>query len=36
VPTFGGSVTKPILGPVTMGLWALSNGNAGVSVGLTF
>lgn len=33
---YGASVTKPILGPVTVGGFGLSNGTAGGSVGLTF
>ena len=33
---FGGSATKPILGPITIGVFGLSNGSAGASVGLTF
>lgn len=33
---YGLSITRPILGPVTLGLWGLSNASCGVSVGLTF
>lgn len=33
---YGGSVTKPILGPITSGVWFLTNGTIGASVGLTF
>lgn len=33
---YGASVTKPILGPVTIGVWGLSNSTGGLSVGLTF
>jgi hypothetical protein len=33
---FGASVTKPILGPITVGLFGLKSGMIGVSVGLTF
>jgi len=33
---YGASVTKPILGPITIGLWGLSNATIGVSVGLSF
>lgn len=33
---YGGSITKPILGPITVGIWALSNATGGASIGLTF
>lgn len=33
---YGGSISKPILGPVTLGAFGLSNGVAGFSMGLTF
>lgn len=33
---YGGSVTKQVLGPVTIGVWGLSSGEGGASVGLTF
>lgn len=33
---WGGALTKPVLGPVTVGAWGLSNGTVGASVGLTF
>ena len=36
LPTYGASVTRPILGPLTVGVFGLQNGTAGVSVGLTF
>lgn len=36
VPIYGGSLTKPVLGPITIGVWGLSNGTGGVSLGLTF
>lgn len=36
LPTYGASITKPILGPVTVGIFGLSNGTAGASVGITF
>lgn len=32
----GASVTKDILGPISLGVWGLSNGVGGVSIGLTF
>jgi hypothetical protein len=35
-PLYGVSVSKPILGPITIGVWGLSNGTLGASVGLTF
>lgn len=33
---YGGSVTKPVLGPVTVGVWGMSNSTGGASIGLTF
>ncbi len=33
---YGGIVSKPILGPVTVGVWGLSNATAGLALGLTF
>lgn len=36
VPVFGASITKPVLGPLTLGLFGLSSGVGGASVGLTF
>lgn len=33
---YGGSISRNLIGPVTTGLWGLSNGTAGVSIGLTF
>lgn len=36
VPIYGASVSKPILGPITVGIFGLQNGTAGVSVGLSF
>jgi hypothetical protein len=36
VPIYGVSVSKPILGPITIGAWGLSNSTAGFSIGLTF
>lgn len=35
-PTYGASFTKPILGPITIGGFILSNGSCGGSLGLTF
>ena len=35
-PVYGVSITKPILGPVTVGLWGMSDVSGGVSVGLEF
>ena len=33
---YGASVSKPILGPITLGAWGLNNGTVGASLGLTF
>lgn len=33
---YGGSVSKPILGPVAVGLWGLSNMTFGASIGISF
>jgi len=33
---YGVSLTKPILGPITVGVWGLSNSTIGASIGLTF
>lgn len=33
---YGGSISKPILGPVTVGVWYLTAPAAGFSLGLTF
>ena len=33
---FGGHISKQILGPVSIGVFGLSNGTAGLSVGLQF
>jgi hypothetical protein len=33
---YGGHVTRDILGPINIGIWGLSNGSCGASVGLTF
>jgi hypothetical protein len=35
-PTYGVSVSKEILGPVTIGAFGLTNGVVGVSIGLSF
>lgn len=35
-PLWGASLTKPILGPITVGAWGVSNGTVGASLGLTF
>lgn len=32
----GGHITKPILGPIAIGVWGLSNSMGGVSLGLQF
>jgi hypothetical protein len=36
LPTYGLSVTKPVLGPLTIGAFGLMNGTIGVSVGVNF
>lgn len=36
LPVYGGAITKPILGPLTLGIFGLSSGVAGFSAGLTF
>lgn len=33
---YGGSITKPVLGPLTVGVWGLSNSTFGGSIGWTF
>lgn len=33
---YGGAISKEVLGPISIGVWGLSNGLAGCSVGLTF
>lgn len=33
---YGASISKPILGPITVGVWGLSDASVGASVGLTF
>lgn len=33
---YGASVTKGIIGPVSIGIWGLTNGTVGASVGLNF
>ena len=35
-PVYGVSVSKEVVGPVTAGLWGLSDGTVGISVGLDF
>lgn len=36
IPTYGLSVSKEVLGPVTIGVFGLMNGVVGISVGLDF
>jgi hypothetical protein len=36
LPLLGLSVSKPILGPITVGVWGLNNSTFGASLGLTF
>lgn len=33
---YGASVSKEVLGPVTVGAWGLTNGTVGVSLGINF
>lgn len=33
---YGGYINRPLLGPITIGVWGLSNGTAGLSLGLVF
>lgn len=35
-PVYGLSFTKPVLGPITLGVWGLSDKTLGASIGLTF
>jgi len=35
-PIYGVSATKPIAGPLTLGVFGLSNGSCGLSLGVTF
>lgn len=35
-PVYGASVTKEILGPITIGLFGITNGTFGASVGINF
>lgn len=35
-PVYGGIVTKPILGPLSIGVWGLTNTTVGCSLGLSF
>lgn len=35
-PVYGLSITKPVLGPITLGLWGFTSQVAGFSLGLTF
>jgi hypothetical protein len=35
-PVFGASIQKRFIGPVTLGVWGLSNKTGGVSIGLNF
>lgn len=36
LPVYGGSVSKELLGPITIGIWGLNNGTIGMSAGLEF
>ncbi len=35
-PQYGAAITKPILGPLNVGLWGLNTGAVGASVGVSF
>jgi hypothetical protein len=35
-PVYGGMISKDLIGPINMGLFGLSNGLAGVSLGVSF
>lgn len=35
-PVYGASISKQLLGPVTLGVWGLTNSTIGVSIGLEF
>lgn len=35
-PVYGAAVSKPVIGPIVIGLWGLSNKTVGASIGLTF
>lgn len=35
-PVYGGSATRQILGPISVGVWGLSNASGGVSIGVSF
>lgn len=35
-PDYGISISKPVLGPITLGIWGLQSGVIGASIGLTF
>lgn len=36
LPVYGVAISKPVLGPITVGAWGLSSGVIGASLGLTF
>lgn len=35
-PVYGASISKPVLGPLTIGIWGLSDSSCGASIGVTF
>lgn len=35
-PVYGGHLTADVIGPISTGVWALSSGASGISVGLSF
>jgi len=36
VPVYGLAITRPVLGPITLGAFAFTNSTVGLSIGLTF
>lgn len=36
LPTYGASFSKEFVGPITIGLWGLTNGTVGVTIGVNF
>lgn len=35
-PVYGGAITKDVLGPISLGVWGLTNSTYGVSLGVSF
>lgn len=36
IQTYGISISKEVFGPITAGLWGMTSGTAGISIGLNF